>query len=270
MQEPIRKGRRGGLPVSSQAIRLVAAALAGSALGTGLLARFPEMVPELSGTIPPGWQATAAAALATFLIARLFRLPPVLGGMAALLPPFAALLITVSVPAYVYPVILVLLLGVFWNVRSDRVPLYLSNRKTAAAVAALIPADAGAERVIDLGSGLGDMVIGLARLRPGLSVTGVESAPLPYLASRLRLGVSGVRNARLVWGDIWRQDLSKADIVYAFLSDAPMDRLLAKARAEMRPGSMLISNSFRPESDPPDRSVDVGDNRKTKLFIWKF
>jgi hypothetical protein len=41
-------------------------------------------------------------------------------------------------------------------------------------------------RIIDIGSGLGGLVLDLARRRPDCEVSGIELAPLPWLASRLR------------------------------------------------------------------------------------
>ena len=55
----------------------------------------------------------------------------------------------------------------------------------------------------------------------------------------------------------------------SFLSPAPMERLFAKAKAEMKPGSLFISNSFHVPNEPPTRIVELDDKRQTQLFVWE-
>lgn len=158
-----------------------------------------------------------------------------------------------------------LLLLVFWRTDKSRVPLYLSNASTATAVAALLPTTPC--HVIDLGCGNGGLLLRLARLRPDCEFLGIEHAPLPWLWARL--ATLGATNCRVRLGDFWRQNLGLFDVAYAFLSPAPMGRLWAKVADEMRPGSLLISNSFPVPGIEPAATVDVDDRRHTRLFCYK-
>jgi SAM-dependent methyltransferase len=143
-----------------------------------------------------------------------------------------------------------------------RVPLYLSSQRAVEAVADLAPAGA---RVIDLGCGLGGWLAGLKALRPDLSLAGVEMAPLNWLVSRLRL--AGQAEVRL--GSLWDRDLSGYDIVYAYLSPAPMAELWDKVAREMRPGSLLISNTFAVPGQAPDQTIELHDLSHARLLIWR-
>lgn len=145
-----------------------------------------------------------------------------------------------------------------------RVPLFLSSRQAVDALARCIPERPGL-RLIDLGCGLGGPLAGLARLRPDLVLHGVEAAPLNWLVSRLRLD----GRARIVLGSLWDQDLSRFDVVYAYLSPAPMARLWDKACREMRPGSLLISNSFEVPGVAPDRVIALDDLSRSRLLLWR-
>jgi hypothetical protein len=69
---------------------------------------------------------------------------------------------------------------------------------------------------------------------------------------------------------MWNIDLSEFDVVYAFLSPAPMERLFEKVRREMKPGSIFISNSFMVPGESPTETVEISDRRQTKLLIWRF
>lgn len=143
-----------------------------------------------------------------------------------------------------------------------RVPLYLSSPRAAEAVAARLPANA---RVLDLGCGLGGPLARLGKLRPDAALAGIEAAPLNWLIARLRL----LGRARIQLGSLWNSDLSDQDVVYAYLSPAPMPRLWEKARAEMRPGSLFISNTFAVPGIEPDEVVELHDLSHARLLIWR-
>ena len=52
------------------------------------------------------------------------------------------------------------------------------------------------------------------------------------------------RWARVRRGDMWRGSWAAHDLVYLFQRPESMPRALAKAEAEMRPGSWLVSLEF--------------------------
>lgn len=158
-----------------------------------------------------------------------------------------------------------LLLLTFWRTDKSRVPLYLSNAATAEALARLLPVHSC--HVTDLGCGNGALLGRLARLRPDCEFLGIEHAPLPWLWARL--ATWSLPNCHIRYGDFWPQSLGLFDLVYAFLSPAPMPRLWAKATAEMRPEARLVSNSFPvPEIEPED-IVEVADRRATRLYCYR-
>lgn len=149
---------------------------------------------------------------------------------------------------------------------TGQIPLYLSNRTTADALAQLLPARAGAS-LIDLGAGVGSVVCRLARLRPDAHVVGVENAPATWLIGRLRTRSLG--NCEWHWKDLWRTDLAAFDVVYAFLSPAPMAELWQKVEREMRPGSVFVSNSFPVPGHDPDSIIELDDARRTQLYCYR-
>lgn len=185
-----------------------------------------------------------------------------------LLPLAAASGAYLDLPAWIYLLAFIVLLLVFWNSPRDRVPLYLTNRKTWEAIAGLLP-QAPDFRFLDLSCGIGGTLLFLARRRPDGQFTGIDSAPLPLALAWVRLRLSGLANMRLIRGDFWGQDLAPHDLVYAFLSPEPMHALMRKAMAEMKPGALLVSNSFAPPEIEPERIIEVADRRHTRLYIWR-
>lgn len=157
------------------------------------------------------------------------------------------------------------LLLVFWRTDRSQVPLYLSNAATAAALAAALP-DAPCQ-AIDLGCGDGSLLRRLAAGRPDCAFVGVEHAPLPWLWAKL--ASIGRANLKIRYGDFWQLRLDHFDLVYAFLSPVPMPQLIVKARAEMRPGALLVANSFTVPGIVPERVIAVDDRRATRLYCYR-
>lgn len=171
-------------------------------------------------------------------------------------------------PLWLYPAAFALVFAFYANTALERVPLYLTNRTTWTAVAALFETrleTTRAPRIVDLGCGMGGVVAHLARAHPDWTVAGVETAPAPYLIAKLR--TLGLPNATVRFQSLWRVDLSRFDGVYAFLSPAPMVRLLDKVARDMPPGGLFVSNSFWADGAAYDEVAEVGDSRASQLYI---
>lgn len=156
------------------------------------------------------------------------------------------------------------LMLVFSAVVKDRVPLYLTNDTTYQALVELVQVYQ-VRSVLDLGSGLGGVVRALARV--GVDAVGVEYSPLLAWLSGAWCRWSGF--GRVSHGDMWQANLSQVDMVYVFLSPVPMTRLWQKACAEMKPSSLLVSNSFPIEGVDPLEVWELSDGRKTQLFLYQ-
>jgi hypothetical protein len=182
---------------------------------------------------------------------------------------FAPALVLVSdlhLPRAVWLALFALLVAVYWSTFRTQVPLYLSSTKVRQALIPLLPA--GPFTFIDIGSGVGGVLIDLAAARGDGEYHGIESAPFPWLVSWLRIASGGHRNCHVAWGSLWKCDLAKYDVVFAYLSPVPMAALWEKVQREMRPGTMFISNTFTAGSTPPTRQVTVDDLHGSTLYVW--
>ncbi|WP_308600791.1 class I SAM-dependent methyltransferase [Massilia sp. Dwa41.01b] len=165
-------------------------------------------------------------------------------------------------------VVFLFMLVLYWSTFRTQVPYYPSGRSAWARVVTELLPQGRAISVIDIGSGLGGLVLDLARRRLDARVVGIELAPLPWLASWLRARLQRSR-ARFLLGDYEKLDFAQFDVVFAYLSPAAMPALWKKARREMRVGSMLMSYEFAIEECPPTLSVYLQDTGRT-LYIWHF
>jgi SAM-dependent methyltransferase len=155
--------------------------------------------------------------------------------------------------------------AVFWTTYRSRVPLYLSGRGACDALADLLPRER-AFHFLDLGCGFGGVLDRLSRRFAQGRFRGVEIAPLPAWIACLRVR----RGARfsVTRGDFFQLDLREFDVIYAFLSPAPMDALWAKVEREARPGTLFVSNSFGVPGLEPHQLVPLGRGGRA-LYVWR-
>ena len=179
--------------------------------------------------------------------------------------PLAIIARGLSVPPWIWLAGFVTLLLIFWRTDRSRVPLYLTNTTTGASIAGLLPSTPC--KVLDLGCGDGGLLLRLARQRPDCQFTGFEHAPLTWLWAWLRCRQCA--NIRIRYGNFWPYTLSGFDVVYAFLSPAPMPELWAKAQVEMADDALLISNSFEVSGVTAEKIIEVTDRRATQLYCYK-
>jgi len=144
----------------------------------------------------------------------------------------------VALPAWAWLLPLLLLLLIYpLNAWRDA-PLFPTPKNALNGLAAQAPRASDA-LILDAGCGLGDGLKALRSAYPQTQLFGLEwSWPLRALCA-LRCSWARVRQ-----GDIWQADWSGYDLVYLFQRPESMPRAAAKARAELKPGSWLVSLEF--------------------------
>ncbi|MGZ8316175.1 MAG: class I SAM-dependent methyltransferase [Telluria sp.] len=172
-----------------------------------------------------------------------------------------------GLPPWLFLAGFVLFLVIFWSTFRTQVPYYPSGRHVREHVAALLP-QGRPVAMADIGSGLGGLVLELARRRPESRFDGIELAPLPWLASWLRARLAGSA-ARFIRGDYEQCDFGAYDLVFAYLSPAAMPALWRKASKEMRPGAQLVSYEFSINEKSPDITIACGEGRPN-IYVWHF
>ena len=111
--------------------------------------------------------------------------------------------------------------------------------------------------VIDLGSGDGRNIIAAARR--GAQSLGVEYNPDMVELSKRAAAEAGVAGrAEFVQGDMFKADISKANVLALFLLPSNLLQLRSKF-LELRPGSRIVSNTFYIQDWTPDQIVQVDD-----------
>lgn len=95
----------------------------------------------------------------------------------------------------------------------------------------------------DLGCGDGRTVFYMAEL--GAKATGIELSWPLYFFCRIKKFFYPNSKAVFVWGNLFNQNLSAADVVYFFgMPEKIQKKIIPKLKAELKPGARVVSYAF--------------------------
>ena len=182
------------------------------------------------------------------IVAAGFPLSLLASGAGAVLPPWAWLL-PLAALALAYPV-------TAWR----DAPVFPTPRDALAGLDRHVALGASAS-VLDAGCGLGHGLRALRAVWPQARLAGVERSWPLAVATRLRCPW-----ARVARGNMWRASWAAHDLVYLFQRPESMVRALAKADAEMRAGSWLVSLEFEAAGRRPHARMDMPSGRPVWIY----
>jgi protein-L-isoaspartate O-methyltransferase len=128
------------------------------------------------------------------------------------------------------------------------------------------------EKMFDLGSGDGRVVI-MAAQKFGADATGVEFDADLWKQSTDRIKSLRIQNkARVIHGDIMRQNYSSADLLTVYLLPSSNDKLRPLLEKQLRKGTRIVSHDFAFDGWTPERTEtieDDGEGRSHTLYLYR-
>jgi SAM-dependent methyltransferase len=128
------------------------------------------------------------------------------------------------------------------------------------------------EKMYDLGSGDGRIVI-MAAKKYGAEATGVELDEDLVHRSRNAIHKAGLeKTARIIEGDILKQDYSPADLLTVYLLPVANDKLKPIVDRQLRKGARLVAHDFQFSNWTPEKVVDIeddGEGRSHTLYLYR-
>jgi len=120
----------------------------------------------------------------------------------------------------------------------------------------------------DLGSCRGGFSAKLARRFSELDIVGVDDNRLRIFCSKIRTVF--LRNIKFKKQDIFTADVSAADIIYLYLPQELMPALQIKLQKELKPGSLIISNSVSFVGREPNEILITHKHKPNfqRLFVY--
>jgi SAM-dependent methyltransferase len=121
------------------------------------------------------------------------------------------------------------------------------------------------DRVVDLGSGNGRVVIEFAKLKDVKEVHGFEINPFLVWISRRKIKELGLEEKAFVhWRNFWNVNLNvyDFDIVTIFQLSFIMEKLEKKFKKELKPKTKVISNTWKFPNWKPK-------NKEGKVYLYE-
>jgi SAM-dependent methyltransferase len=120
--------------------------------------------------------------------------------------------------------------------------------------------------VVDLGSGDGRTVIAAAKR--GARAVGIEYNPNMVELSRRNAQKAGVADrAKFEQADLFKTDLSRASVITMFLL-SDINLRLRPTILSLKPGTRVVSNTFRMGDWAPDETAELGCNSYCTAYLW--
>lgn len=123
--------------------------------------------------------------------------------------------------------------------------------------------------IYELGAGWGGLAIALARRYPDQPVRAFEVSVLPWAFARLRRLLGGPPNLEFRFGDFHRTDLKDAALVSCYLTPPVMAKLKPKLEAELKPGALVLCNTFAVRGWQPTATAMARDRYRSEVFLYK-
>ena len=99
------------------------------------------------------------------------------------------------------------------------------------------------EKVVDLGSGNGKIVITFAK--DGIESHGYEINPLLVWFSRRKIKKLGLQEKAFIHREsFWKANLSEFDVIILFTLPHIMRALVPKIKRELKPGARVVANAY--------------------------
>jgi protein-L-isoaspartate O-methyltransferase len=128
------------------------------------------------------------------------------------------------------------------------------------------------EKMFDLGSGDGRIVIMAAR-KFKADGTGVEfDEDLCKQSAEKIKNLHLEKSARIIHGDILKQDYSSADLITVYLLPNSNDKVRPLLEKQLKKGARIVAHDFEFSDWTPVKVVDIdddGEGRSHRLFLYR-
>ncbi|MFH1259289.1 MAG: methionine biosynthesis protein MetW [Elusimicrobiota bacterium] len=175
----------------------------------------------------------------------------------------------------IFLILLLLLIAVvmmlfFWSTLTTRAPFIPAPREILPAIVQALELKEGST-VYDLGCGDGRVLEACWRKQPQIKYAGLEKDWLPFWLAKWRLRQN--KDIKIIRQNFLKRDLSDATHIFLYLFPEVMDQLLLKFEKELRPGTRVISCSFRFSRKEPISRIDLHRSKELlgrDLHVYEF
>jgi protein-L-isoaspartate O-methyltransferase len=128
------------------------------------------------------------------------------------------------------------------------------------------------EKMFDLGSGDGRIVI-MAAQKFKADSTGVEFDDALFKQSMDKIKSLGLDSrARIIHGDLLKQDYSSADLLTVYLLPMSNDKVTPILEKQLKKGTRIVAHDFEFSAWKAEKVVDIdddGEGRSHRLYLYR-
>lgn len=157
----------------------------------------------------------------------------------------------------------------FWTDLTTDVPFHQTSRKVIKQITSILNSNFSSQKHLnfyELGAGDGRLSLALAT-NTSFKFTAVELNPFLVALGKLKTKLKNL-SSRIEWvrQDLFKVDLTDADVVYLYLLEEVNRKLKPKLEAELVVGSKIISWKFNLISDRFKLVEEWGNKDKLRVF----
>ena len=143
-----------------------------------------------------------------------------------------------------------------------------SSSKAISQIRLLIPKPT-LGNIYELGSGWGHLAILLAKDNPQCQVYAYEISPIPWFVSYTIAKCLRINNLSIERKDFFNVPLNDATIIVCYLYVEAMRNLKEKFKQELKPGTLIISNTFSVPKWEAKKVYYLNDCYQTPIYVYE-
>lgn len=122
--------------------------------------------------------------------------------------------------------------------------------------------------VLDAGSGIGSILIPLAKKFKQQNFIGIELQYIPYKVSKMLARKR--KNINFIHDDIFNHSFKNVDILYYYAIEQSEKKITEKMIKEMKKGTIIITNGSKLEGFDLIKTIDFGKQHSLgSIFVFK-
>lgn len=123
--------------------------------------------------------------------------------------------------------------------------------------------------VCELGAGWGTLAFPLASALPELEIIAFELSPIPWLFMHLRDKLTRRKNLTIHRRNFFKEKFEGVSLVVCYLHSECLEKLRPKMEAELKPGTLVLSNTFEIPGWEPERIHRLEDSFCPQVYVYR-
>lgn len=122
-------------------------------------------------------------------------------------------------------------------------------------------------QIYSLSCGRSGFLFEAGKRYPGAELIGVENDLMPYLLAKFQLYFRKTDIKVIYQKDLYKLDVSRADLIYCYLDIDRLRDLPKKFRFECRPGTIVFSNGYPIPNLSGERTIEISSKKRKLGFL---